>query len=192
MVAVVQIRQVGNKLTGQRLLVPVAALEATYTAFAKPVRILIDVYVIFMYMDGGPSQVDTFDYKPLLEKFNGQDPRKAIGKLEPTQFNSMDAFMKDFGDMQNEEQVTKLQALLKPLMLRRMKEDVEKSLKPKEETIVEVELTNIQKKYYRGILEKNEVANPFISLLFRIRTRTEFQVPGVEVESPPDTFSGSV
>ena len=75
--------------------------------------------------------------------------------LEPTQFNSLDAFLKDFGDMQNEEQVTKLQTLLKPLMLRRMKEDVEKSLKPKEETIVEVELTNIQKKYYRGILEKN-------------------------------------
>ncbi len=75
--------------------------------------------------------------------------------LEPSQFNSQDAFIKDFGDMQNEEQVTKLQALLKPLMLRRMKEDVEKSLKPKEETIVEVELTNIQKKYYRGILEKN-------------------------------------
>ena len=75
--------------------------------------------------------------------------------LEPTQFSSQDAFMKDFGDMQNEDQVQKLQALLKPLMLRRMKEDVEKSLKPKEETIVEVELTNIQKKYYRGILEKN-------------------------------------
>ncbi len=75
--------------------------------------------------------------------------------LEPTQFNSMDAFIKDFGDMQNEDQVTKLQALLKPLMLRRMKEDVEKSIMPKEETIVEVELTNIQKKYYRGILEKN-------------------------------------
>merc|ERR1712061_328470 len=75
--------------------------------------------------------------------------------LEPTQFNSLNDFMKDFGDMQNEEQVNKLQALLKPLMLRRMKEDVEKSLKPKEETIVEVELTNIQKKYYRGILEKN-------------------------------------
>jgi len=40
--------------------------------------------------------------------------------------------------MQNEDQVVKLQAILKPLMLRRMKEDVEKSLKPKEETIVEV------------------------------------------------------
>ena len=75
--------------------------------------------------------------------------------LEPTQFNSLNEFLKDFGDMKKEGQVVKLQALLKPLMLRRMKEDVEKSLKPKEETIVEVELTNIQKKYYRGILEKN-------------------------------------
>ena len=45
--------------------------------------------------------------------------------------------------------------LLKPMMLRRLKEDVEKSLAPKEETIVEVELTNIQKKYYRAILERN-------------------------------------
>merc|ERR1712045_612967 len=75
--------------------------------------------------------------------------------LEPQQFNSSDAFMKEFGDMQSDGQVNKLQALLKPLMLRRMKEDVEKSLKPKEETIVEVELTNIQKKYYRAILERN-------------------------------------
>jgi chromodomain-helicase-DNA-binding protein 7 len=69
--------------------------------------------------------------------------------LEPAQFSSQEAFVQEFGDMQNEDQVNKLQALLKPLMLRRMKEDVEKSLKPKEETIVEVELTNIQKKYYR-------------------------------------------
>jgi len=37
--------------------------------------------VIFLYMDGGPSQVDTFDYKPTCsKKYNGQDPRKAIGK----------------------------------------------------------------------------------------------------------------
>ena len=75
--------------------------------------------------------------------------------LEPSQFTSLTEFLRDFGDMQNEDQVIKLQALLQPLMLRRMKVDVEKSLAPKEETIVEVELTNIQKKYYRGILEKN-------------------------------------
>ncbi len=41
--------------------------------------------IIFLYMDGGPSQVDTFDYKPLLEKYHGQDPHKVF-KVEPTQF----------------------------------------------------------------------------------------------------------
>ncbi len=45
--------------------------------------------VIFLYMDGGPSQVDTFDYKPLLTKYNGQDPREVIGDLAPTQFNNV-------------------------------------------------------------------------------------------------------
>jgi hypothetical protein len=50
--------------------------------------------VIFLYMDGGPSQVDTFDYKPLLERFHGQDPHKAIGKLEPTQFANVGKVMK--------------------------------------------------------------------------------------------------
>ncbi|KAK1879089.1 Chromodomain-helicase-DNA-binding protein 9, partial [Dissostichus eleginoides] len=63
--------------------------------------------------------------------------------------------MSEFGDLKTEEQVQKLQAILKPMMLRRLKEDVEKNLAPKEETIIEVELTNMQKKYYRAILEKN-------------------------------------
>jgi hypothetical protein len=50
--------------------------------------------IIFLYMDGGPSQVDTFDYKPLLEKYHGEDPRKAMGKLEPTQFDNIGKVMK--------------------------------------------------------------------------------------------------
>lgn len=41
--------------------------------------------VIFLYMDGGVSQVDSFDPKPLLGKENGQ-PFKM--KMEPTQFNN--------------------------------------------------------------------------------------------------------
>ncbi len=42
--------------------------------------------VIYLYMDGGPSQVDTFDPKPRLEKENG----KPFGmKIEPTQFNNI-------------------------------------------------------------------------------------------------------
>jgi hypothetical protein len=41
--------------------------------------------VIFLYMDGGPSQVDTFDPKPRLQAESGQ-PFKM--KMEPTQFNN--------------------------------------------------------------------------------------------------------
>lgn len=43
--------------------------------------------VIFLYMDGGPSQIDTFDPKPLLDKFNGQNPA-TLFEVEPTQFNN--------------------------------------------------------------------------------------------------------
>ncbi|MDA0838285.1 MAG: DUF1501 domain-containing protein [Planctomycetota bacterium] len=41
--------------------------------------------VIFLYMDGGPSQVDTFDPKPMLDKYNGK-PYPA--RMEPTQFDN--------------------------------------------------------------------------------------------------------
>ncbi|XP_045061836.1 chromodomain-helicase-DNA-binding protein 8-like isoform X3 [Coregonus clupeaformis] len=75
--------------------------------------------------------------------------------LEPAQFSSESEFLRDFGDLKTEEQVQKLQAILKPMMLRRLKEDVEKNLAPKQETIIEVELTDVQKKYYRAILERN-------------------------------------
>ena len=44
--------------------------------------------VIFLYMDGGPSQVDTFDPKPLLAKHNGENPNKLL-KVQPTQFNNV-------------------------------------------------------------------------------------------------------
>jgi hypothetical protein len=40
--------------------------------------------VIFLYLDGGPSQVDTFDYKPLLQRDHGKPFPMA---MEPTQFN---------------------------------------------------------------------------------------------------------
>ncbi|MFO0964804.1 MAG: DUF1501 domain-containing protein [Gemmataceae bacterium] len=46
--------------------------------------------VIFLYMDGGPSQVDTFDPKPRLAAEHGQRPRF---RVEPTQFNNNGAVM---------------------------------------------------------------------------------------------------
>ncbi len=50
--------------------------------------------VIFLYMDGGPSQVDTFDHKPLLGKYHGRDPREVIGELAPTQFDNIGKVLK--------------------------------------------------------------------------------------------------
>lgn len=50
--------------------------------------------VIFLYMDGGPSQVDTFDYKPLLEKYHGRAPGEVIGDLAPTQFDNVGKLLK--------------------------------------------------------------------------------------------------
>ena len=43
-------------------------------------------HVIYLYMDGGPSQVDTFDPKPRLDKENG---KPFSMKIEPTQFNNI-------------------------------------------------------------------------------------------------------
>ncbi|MEM9413488.1 MAG: DUF1501 domain-containing protein, partial [Planctomycetota bacterium] len=42
--------------------------------------------IVYLYMDGGPSQVDTFDPKPRLEKENGQPFRM---KIEKTQFDNV-------------------------------------------------------------------------------------------------------
>ena len=50
--------------------------------------------VIFLFMEGGVSQVDSFDYKPMLEKHHGKDPRQAIGKIEKTQFESIGKVLK--------------------------------------------------------------------------------------------------
>ena len=42
--------------------------------------------IIFLYMDGGVSQVDSFDPKPRLDKDNG---KPFPSKIEPTQFNNI-------------------------------------------------------------------------------------------------------
>ncbi len=44
---------------------------------------------------------------------------------------------------------------IQPYMLRRMKEDVEQSIPPLQETIIDVEMTNIQKTIYKALYEKN-------------------------------------
>src|SRR4051794_34065964 len=47
--------------------------------------------VIFLFMDGGPSQVDTFDPKPRLDREHG---RPIQVKTHPTQFNNVGNVLK--------------------------------------------------------------------------------------------------
>ncbi|RCI00137.1 hypothetical protein CU097_010915 [Rhizopus azygosporus] len=75
--------------------------------------------------------------------------------MAPHIYDDEKYFFSEYGNLNSAHQVEKLQALLKPIMLRRFKEDVEKTIPVKEETVIEVELTNPQKKWYRAILEKN-------------------------------------
>lgn len=52
-------------------------------------------------------------------------------------------------------QVGKLHELLSPHLLRRLKKDVLKQMPPKKEQIVRVELSALQKDWYRAILTRN-------------------------------------
>ncbi len=49
--------------------------------------------VIFLYMDGGVSQVDSFDPKPRLDREHGESPFKKF-KVDDTQFNNIGTIMK--------------------------------------------------------------------------------------------------
>ncbi len=49
--------------------------------------------IIFLYMDGGVSQVDSFDPKPRLAKENGEDPGKKF-TVDATQFNNVGKILK--------------------------------------------------------------------------------------------------
>ena len=45
--------------------------------------------------------------------------------------------------------------VLRPFLLRRLKSDVEKSLPPKKETILKIGMSEMQKKYYAALLQKD-------------------------------------
>ncbi|KAK8806961.1 hypothetical protein WA158_003720 [Blastocystis sp. Blastoise] len=92
---------------------------------------------------------------------NTEELYTLLNFLQPDVFNDSEEYMENYGDLKNAENLEKLHKSLKPFLLRRMKEDVEKSLKPKEETLINVELTSIQKKFYRAVYDRN--TNVFLS-----------------------------
>ena len=71
---------------------------------------------------------------------NTEELFSLLNFLNPGKFASSANFNKEFGDLKTETQVDGLKEVLKPMMLRRLKEDVEKNLAPKEETIIEVSI----------------------------------------------------
>lgn len=86
---------------------------------------------------------------------NTQELWTLLNFIEPSLFRSLQDFETNFGNMANREQVDALQRKISPFMLRRVKEDVAKDIPAKEETVIDVELTSIQKQYYRAIFEQN-------------------------------------
>ncbi|XP_069042665.1 chromodomain-helicase-DNA-binding protein 3 isoform X3 [Lepisosteus oculatus] len=75
--------------------------------------------------------------------------------LTPDRFNNLEGFLEEFADISKEDQIKKLHDLLGPHMLRRLKADVFKNMPAKTELIVRVELSPMQKKYYKYILTRN-------------------------------------
>uniref|UniRef100_A0A8C9T949 Chromodomain helicase DNA binding protein 3 n=1 Tax=Scleropages formosus TaxID=113540 RepID=A0A8C9T949_SCLFO len=75
--------------------------------------------------------------------------------LTPNRFNNLEGFLEEFADISKEDQIKKLHDLLGPHMLRRLKADVFKNMPAKTELIVRVELSPMQKKYYKYILTRN-------------------------------------
>jgi SNF2 family DNA or RNA helicase len=74
---------------------------------------------------------------------------------DPVAFGDQASFLQSYGELREAAQVESLHNMLKPFLLRRIKEDVEKSLPPKEETVVEVSLTPLQRKFYMAIYDRN-------------------------------------
>ncbi|XP_038988739.1 protein CHROMATIN REMODELING 5-like isoform X3 [Phoenix dactylifera] len=77
--------------------------------------------------------------------------------LDPVKFNNKDDFVEKYKNLNSfdEIELANLHKELRPHILRRVIKDVEKSLPPKIERILRVEMSPLQKQYYKWILERN-------------------------------------
>lgn len=77
--------------------------------------------------------------------------------LDPAKFKNKDEFVQNYKNLSsfNESELANLHLELRPHILRRVIKDVEKSLPPKIERILRVEMSPLQKQYYKWILERN-------------------------------------
>ncbi|PAA74399.1 hypothetical protein BOX15_Mlig003098g2 [Macrostomum lignano] len=91
--------------------------------------------------------------------------------IQPDTFHSWPDFEEDHGD--NNKGFEGLHKLLEPYLLRRVKKDVEKSLPPKTESILRVEMSRQQKQFYKWILTRNykmlNKPNAFLNLIMELK-----------------------
>ena len=73
---------------GRAALNPLASRQPHFPVKAKS--------VIFLMMNGAPSQVDTFDHKPVLEKFAGQPLPEEIGAVRALARRDLFTFAEEF------------------------------------------------------------------------------------------------
>ncbi|KAJ2913667.1 hypothetical protein MD484_g6769, partial [Candolleomyces efflorescens] len=92
------------------------------------------------------------------------------------------------GEAMTEEEKSKkvveaLHKILRPFLLRRVKSDVEKSLLPKKEINIYVGLSEMQRKWYRSVLEKD------IDAVNGVFSSSPLPLPFLSPPYPPPSFS---
>jgi len=94
----------------------------------------------------------TWTLEPLLSY-----GRALLHFLDQDKFRNKDDFVEKYKNLSSidENELANLHKELRPHLLRRVIKDVEKSLPPKIERILRVEMSPLQKQYYKWILERN-------------------------------------
>lgn len=125
--------------------------------------------------------------------------------VDSKHFSDAEDFEAAFGGMVKASQVERLQQVLGPYLLRRLKSDVEQKLPPRSETLVECELAPLQKKCYRALFERNfsflrqgceskeNFAN-FANIMMEVRKCCQhpFLLDGVEAAVAPEGASTNI
>lgn len=117
--------------------------------------------------------------------------------IMPNKFVTWEEFEKEHENASTKG-YSKLHRQLEPFILRRVKKDVEKSLPAKVEQILRVEMTSIQKQYYKWILTKNYNAlrkgvkgstNTFLNIVIELKKCCNHSFLTKPAEAEPETYN---
>lgn len=98
----------------------------------------------------------------------------------------------DQNEDKNVELVQQLHTILKPFLLRRTKSEVERSIPPKKEIMVNVKMTAIQRDLYKKILTnelmRQDNKSQYLNIVIQLRKvcNHPYLFPGIEVEGQDD------